>query len=242
MSFTLSLEEKQRYQRQLWLKDFSEEDQLTLKAAIVTVVGAGGLGAPIIAYLAASGIGELRIIDNDIVSLSNLQRQVLYGGEDLGSSKALRAAERASSINSTIRAIPYPERLMADNSEGIIRGSNLLIDACDNRKTRFLLDDVSRKLQIPFLYGAVEEYSGQIALFHTFSRIGYSDIFPPLEEETEKRGVAILGSVAGTVGSMMATEAIKYLLGRESPLRQGLLLYDALTPSISIFRFPETHS
>lgn len=235
----LTPSERERYQRQLTLPNFSERDQIRLRESKVLIVGAGGLGSPIIAYLSAAGVGELLIADNDTVSLSNLQRQVLYREAHLGASKAIIAAQEAEQLNSTIKATAITERISEENIDAYAKGCTLLIDACDNFATRYILDKTSQELAIPYLYGAVEEYQGQIALFHYGnSKMGYSDLFPLPDEAKEKQSIPVLGAVAGAVGCMIATEAIKALLERETALANALLLYDAIGPSIELLHFP----
>lgn len=239
MKISLEPLEQERYQRQLALDDFSSKDQVLLKDSKVLIVGAGGLGSPIIAYLAAAGVGELRIADEDSVSLSNLQRQVLFREEDLGKNKAAIAVREAKRLNSKIAAIPIVQRIAPENVASYAEGCDLLIDACDNYTTRYLLDETSALLQIPYLYGAVEYYVGQIALFrYRDSKVGYRDLFPRPDMDKEKLAIPVLGAVAGTVGCMIATEAIKALLHRETAISKALMLYDAKEPSIQLLRFP----
>lgn len=235
----LTNEERERYKRQLALGDFSETDQLKLKASKVAVIGAGGLGSPIILYLVAAGVGEVRIIDYDTITLSNMQRQIIYCESDLGEGKALIASRRGALQNPCVSVIPYNEKLSEANSHLLLSDSQLIIDATDNRQTRFCLDETAYKLGIPYLYGAVEGYKGQMALFYTDGNTTrYGDIFPPHCVENDAREVAILGSVAGTVGAVMATEAIKHLLGKPSAIASRLLLYNANTQTIETLSFP----
>lgn len=237
---SLSSSEIERYKRQLALPNFSHNKQELLKKSKVFVVGAGGLGSPIIAYLVAAGVGTIYIADDDQVNLSNLQRQVLYREKDLGKGKALLASSEANALNGEVNAIAIEERITAENIFSLTKDCHLLIDACDNLTTRYFLDEASLKNKIPYLYGAVEGYTGQISLFHYGeSKLGYKNIFPIIDREKEKQEIPVLGSVAGTMGCLMATEALKVLLGEKPSTSGKLLLFDALKPSIDLIELPD---
>lgn len=236
----LTAEQQKRYERQLILPELGIEGQKQLATKCVVVVGAGGLGSPIIYYLAAAGVGEIRIVDDDTITLSNLQRQILYTEADLGKRKALQAVEKVQALNSDCTLVPYPKRFTDENARSIAKNCHLIIDACDNLATRYVLDRVSEELSIPYLYGAVEGFTGQIALFRCDGAAGYADLFPSYDKERDKEPVPILGAVAGVVGGMIAVEALKVLLGFGHRLAGKLLQFDALTCTTSLLIFPSS--
>lgn len=155
-----------RYTRQTGLPEIGEAGQEKLRRARVLLVGVGGLGAPISLYLTGAGIGHLGIIDDDVVSVSNLHRQVLYTEEEVGQPKAECAARRLRALNSDVEVTPYACRLTEANAEEIIRQYDLVVDGCDNYATRYLIDDVTARLGIPYIYGAVRGYEGQASVFN----------------------------------------------------------------------------
>ncbi len=172
-----------RYTRQTMLSEVGEDGQRRLAQSAALVVGAGGLGAPILLYLASAGVGHIGIVDGDSVSESNLNRQVLYTETDLGKRKAPTARERLRQLNGTLRIDAYDLYLSQSNALAIATGYDLIIDACDNLPTRHLLDTASQQLGIPYLYGAVEGFVGQTALFAPGGKVRYRDLFPPGEDE-----------------------------------------------------------
>lgn len=211
-----------RYTRQTMLSEVGEDGQRRLSQSATLIVGAGGLGAPILLYLASAGVGHIGIVDGDSVSESNLNRQVLYTETDLGKRKAPAARERLRQLNGTLRIDAYDLYLSQSNALAIATGYDLIIDACDNLPTRHLLDTTSEQLGIPYLYGAVEGFVGQTALFAPGGKVRYRDLFPPGEDEQGGTPVGILGATAGTLGALMASQAIRYLLGLESSLTSRL--------------------
>ena len=154
-----------RYARQIGLPEIGPEGQEKLRKARVLLVGVGGLGAPISLYLAGAGIGCLGIVDDDVVSASNLHRQVLYSKSQVGASKVECAAERLQALNPEIEVKPYAVRFSEDNAEAILKGYDLVVDGCDNYATRYVIDDAARKLGKPYVYGAVSDYEGQVSVF-----------------------------------------------------------------------------
>src|SRR5690606_18332851 len=162
----LTTEENQRYSRQLVLRDFGITNQLKLREASVLVVGAGGLGCPVLLYLAAAGVGTIGIIDYDMLEVSNLQRQVLYGMEDLGANKAVSAAKRLHRMNPLIKINASSERLTARNAMELIGSYDLVIDGTDNFPTRYLINDACVLLDRPFVYGSILAFEGQVAVFN----------------------------------------------------------------------------
>ena len=230
----------QRYHRQLILKDFGEAAQEKLLNAKVLVIGAGGLGCPILQYLTAAGAGTIGIIDDDIVSISNLHRQVLYSVNDIGLPKTERAFEKLQQLNPEIKFKVYPERLTSNNAADIIQPYDIILDGSDNFPTRYLVNDACVLLKKTLIYGAVSQYQGQVSVFNcsldaSKTPVNYRDLFPepPMENEIpncEEAGV--LGVLPGIIGAMMANEAIKLITGLGKPLNDRLLTYDALNNQV----------
>lgn len=215
-----------RYIRQTMLPQIGEAGQAKLLGRSALVVGAGGLGSPILYYLAAAGVGRIGIVDDDRVSVSNLQRQILFAEGDLGKNKAEQAERRLKLLNSNTHIEVYPHRLTSECAENIACDYDLIIDATDNLATRYLLDDTARTLGKPYLYGAVEGFVGQCGIFHVEGSSGYRDLFPEFDVEADARPIGIVGAVAGSLGAIMATEAIKVLLDMPTSLAGYLLCLD----------------
>ena len=233
MNNTISYE---RYQRQVALNEFGEAGQQKLLRAKVLVIGAGGLGCPALQYLAAAGVGTIGIVDDDVVSLSNLHRQVLYSVNDIGLSKAERAAAVLHNLNPEIKIIAYPERLTTQNALPIMEVYDIIIDGTDNFSSRYMINDACVLLNKPLVYGAVSKYEGQVAIFNykknkTDDAVNYRDIFPHPPKENEVLNCAeagVLGVLPGIIGTMQANETIKLLAGIGKPLINCLLTYNAL--------------
>ena len=228
---SLSQEEIQRYSRHLIMPEVSMEGQLKLKEAKVLVVGAGGLGAPLISYLAAAGVGTLGIVDFDTVDYTNLQRQVIFSTDDVGTTKLKAAASRIKALNPHVKVVPYETRLTSDNALDIIKDYDLVVDGTDNFPTRYLVNDACVMLGVPNVYGSIFRFDGQLSIFGTEDgpcyRCLYPDPPPPgLVPSCAEGGV--LGVLPGIVGALQASEAIKMLLGKGKPLIGRLLLFDAL--------------
>lgn len=227
---TLSEHERERYMRQLILEEIGESGQLKLKDGKVLVVGTGGLGSASLFYLAAAGVGHLGVVDSDLVDLSNLQRQILHNTDDLGKPKIKSACEKLRRLNPEITVESFRERLGAQNTAGIIAGYDVVIDATDNFPSRFILNDSCVKAGKPFIHGGIKGFFGQVMTILP-GRGGpcYRCIFRnPPEAGAVKEPPGVLGSVAGTIGTIQAAEAIKILLGIGEPLSGRLLTYDAL--------------
>lgn len=225
-----------RYSRQLILPGVGAAGQRKLSAAKVLVVGAGGLGSPPLLYLAAAGVGTLGVVDDDRVALSNLQRQVLYNVEALGTSKVAAAQARLAGLNPEVRVLPYPVRLEAENALETLRPFDLVIDGSDNLPTRYLVSDACVLLDKPFLYGAMSQFEGQLSLLHAHTggvpgpcyRCLYPEP-PPADTVLSCAEGGVFGALPGVIGSLMATEALKYLLGLGENAAGKLTHYDALT-------------
>ena len=236
----LSAEDKARYARHLTLPQIGAEGQAQLKASKVFCVGAGGLGSPALLYLAAAGIGHLSIIDDDNIERSNLQRQILHADEDVGASKAESAMLRLRELNPSISVEVHPQRLTSENALQLIEGHDLVIDGTDNIPTRYLVNDACELLHIPWVYGSIYQFEGQVSVFNLKGVPTYRDLFPtppPPESVPSCEDGGVLGVLPGVIGSIQATEAIKVLLGIGEPLRGKLLIYDALEMSMRTLSF-----
>lgn len=238
---TLSPEEIRRYSRHLLIPEFGIEGQLRLRAAKVLVVGCGGLGSPILLYLAAAGVGTLGIIDSDLVDVSNLQRQVLYGTESVGNSKVEETDKRLQALNPHIQIEAYFEQLTSQNALKILANYDLVIDGSDNFPTRYLVNDACVLLNKPLVYGAIYRFEGQVAIFNYQDGPNYRDLFPtppPPELAPNCAEAGVLGVLPGIIGSLQANEAIKLLAGIGEPLTGKLFVMDALTLTTRIIRIP----
>ena len=205
----------ERYQRQIALPEIGEEGQALLSQARVLIVGVGGLGSPIALYLAGAGVGCLGLVDDDCVSLSNLQRQILYTEQEVGQPKALCAARRLCQLNSSITIHPYPQRLTAETIDEILCQYDLVVDGCDNFATRFLINDHCVKRGIPYIYGGICGFEGQVSVFPNdgTSRSSYRTLYPD-EAATlamPHPSKAVIGVTPGIVGCVEAAEAIKLI-------------------------------
>ncbi len=243
----------ERYSRQILLKGFGEAGQVKLLRARVLVIGAGGLGCPALQYLVAAGVGTIGIVDNDIVSLSNLHRQPLYSTADIGLYKSETAAKKLGSLNPEISFSIYNERLTSVNALEILAPYDIIIDGSDNFATRYLVNDACVLLDKPLVYGAVSQFEGQIAIFNFHSSnnipaVNYRDLFPQPPKENEVLNCAeagVLGVLPGIIGTMQANETIKLITGIGKPLINSLLTFNALNNQsyeISLQANPETRS
>lgn len=221
-----------RYERQTALPEIGEAGQEKLKQARVLIVGVGGLGSPISLYLTGAGVGTLGLMDDDMVSLTNLQRQVLYTENEIGQPKALCAARRLQALNSEIRIITYPHRLTKENAEEIISRYDIVVDGCDNFATRYLMSDTCERLHKPYVYGAIQGLDGQVSVFcHGTSPRTYRSLMPD-EEETLRMpppGKAVVGVTPAIVGSVEASEVLKLIAGYGEPLSGKLWTIDLRT-------------
>jgi len=230
-----SKDELDRYARHIILPGVGAVGQRKLLEAKVLVVGAGGLGSPVLLYLAAAGVGTLGIVDFDKVDLSNLQRQVLHATKDVGMPKTASARSQLGRLNPHINIEVYPERLNSENALNIFEPYNLIVDGSDNFPTRYLVNDACVLMNKPLLYGAMSQFEGQLSLFHAPLEEGmgpcYRCLFPvPPQPGTVPNcaEAGVFGALPGVAGSLMAVEAIKYLIGLGKSLAGVLLHYDAL--------------
>ncbi len=234
-----------RYQRQTSLKELGESGQQRLHEAKVLVIGAGGLGCPALQYLVAAGVGTIGIADHDQVSLSNLHRQVLYSTDDIGLSKALRAADILTALNPEIEINAINTLLTSVNALDIISQYDIILDGTDNFASRYMINDACVILDKVLVYGAISRFEGQVAVFNspTAGRTpsNYRDLFPEIPAEAEIQNceeAGVLGILPGIMGCMMANETIKLITGIGDPLVNRLLTYHALNSQIYEFDIP----
>lgn len=224
----------ERYARHIILHDVGGIGQVKLLRSKVLVVGAGGLGSPLIMYLAAAGVGTIGVVDDDVVSLSNLQRQIAHTTDRVGRPKVESAGETVAALNPDARLRPHPERLTADNVMDLIADYDLVADGSDNFDTRFLLNDACYLAQKPLVSAAVLRFDGQLSTFRAYEdgdKPCYRCIFPeppPPHMVPSCAEGGVLGAMAGVMGSLQATEVIKELLGIGDSLSGRLLIYDGL--------------
>ena len=231
MATRLTTEQIDRYSRQIMVPDLGGTAQMHLREARVLVIGAGGLGSPAAYYLAAAGIGTLGIIDPDKVELSNLQRQILHATADIGRQKVESAKATLTALNPDVEVTTYPARFDANNAEEIAANYNFIVDGSDNFDSKFLVNDVAIKLGIAFSHAGIVRLQGQTMTVIPGKSACYRCLFkaaPPPEEILNCQASGILGAVAGTLGTIQATEAVKFLAGMEEGLlTDRLLVYDA---------------
>ncbi len=220
----------ERYARHLSLPEVGPEGQERLLSAGVLLVGAGGLGSPAVLYLAAAGVGKLGIVDPDIVETSNLQRQVLHATPDVGSPKARSAAESVATLNPGVEVRPIEAKLTADNAGALLTDYDFVIDATDNYDAKFLIADVCHGLRKPYSHAGIRAFTGQTMTVLPGETACYRCVFegPPPDDGRPEVPNGPLGVLPGVLGTVQATEAIKYILGIGRLLTNRLLLYDAL--------------
>lgn len=224
--------ESGRYDRQILLPEIGIDGQRRLREARVLIVGAGGLGSPIALYLAGAGVGHIGLVDDDVVSLSNLHRQVLYGEAALDKPKAAEAVRRLRELNGEVCIVPHACRLTRENAAQIVAGYDVVADGCDNYATRFVIDDVCAVQQKPYVYGAVCGWEGQASVFHYgASPRRYRDLYPDERATCALPPAAkeIIGTVPGVVGCVMAQQVIALLCGAPVPLAGKLWSIDLCT-------------
>ena len=248
-STPFSKEEAARYQRQIILPQFAIEGQQKLKEAKVLIIGCGGLGSPVLLYLAAAGVGTIGFIDFDVVEESNLQRQILFAKEDIGKQKSVVAKQKLEALNPYIKLKNYTEKLSSKNALEIIKEYDVVADGSDNFPTRYLVNDACVLLNKPLIYAAIFQFEGQVSVFNYTNNDGsigpnYRDLYPtppPPQQVPSCEEGGVLGMVAGIIGSMQALEIIKVATGIGHTLSGRLFLLDALnfeTRTIKIKRQP----
>ena len=223
-----------RYARHLTLDQIGPEGQRRLRGARVLITGAGGLGSPALLYLAAAGVGTIGIIDDDVVDVSNLQRQVVHGMDDVGRAKVESAADAVARINPTVTVEQLRTRLTGDNAVDIIGGYDLVMDGADNFATRYVVSDACTLTDTPCVWGSILRFDGRVSVFWNgpeHDGISYRDLHPDAPAPGEVPSCAaggVIGALPGTVGSLMVTEAVKLITGTGSPLFGRLLIHDGM--------------
>jgi len=244
----------ERYSRQIVLPEVGGSGQARLADASVLVIGAGGLGSPALLYLAAAGVGRLGVVDDDVVELSNLHRQVLHATADVGRAKVDSAAERLTALNSGVTVEPLPVRLGPGNAHDVMKGYDVVLDGSDTFPTRYLVSDTCVELGTPLVYGALSRFAGHVSVLAGGTAPCYRCLFPtppPRGAVPTCAEVGVIGPLAGVIGSIMATEALRLLLGgfgpnddhaverRDSGEQHGLagrlLVVDLYAPEVTTF-------
>lgn len=238
--------ERNRYARHLILREIGGQGQQRLKRARILVVGAGGLGAPILQYLGAAGVGTLGIIDDDVVSLSNLQRQVIYGEDDLNKSKVFAAQARLRDLNPHIEVRPYNRRLTEEIALELFSDYDLILDGTDEYETRALVNHTAVSASKPLITGAISQWDGQITLVDKSQNTPCTHcVFPHPPNPQTARSCAqggVMGALPGIIGSILAAEAIKYVTKSGTGLAGRMILYDALHADMRIIKISEDPS
>jgi molybdopterin-synthase adenylyltransferase len=237
---SLGPEALERYARHIVLREIGGPGQRRLGAARVVVVGAGGLGSPALLYLAAAGVGRIAVVDDDRVSLSNLQRQVLHQTGEIGAFKAESAARALARVNPLVAVEARVERLEEANAAGLLAGADLVLDGSDSFATRYLVNRTAAAAGVPLIAAAMSQWEGQISIYHP---AGGGPCFACIFPEPPAAGLAptcaeagIVGALPGVMGSMMALEAIKWIAGAGRSLVGRMLIYDALDAEVRTLR------
>ncbi|MFR9668559.1 MAG: HesA/MoeB/ThiF family protein [Rikenellaceae bacterium] len=232
----LNSSELERYTRQITLDELGESGQQRLKDSSVLIVGVGGLGSPIATLLTSSGFGRIGIVDSDVVSLSNLPRQTLYTTLDIGQPKVECAKRRLSQLNPQVEIEAYNMRLDINSAEDIASKYDIIVDACDNIETRYLMDSVSRKLSLPYIYGAISGFTGQVSIFNYMGAGSYSQLYPAeATDEMRAPSNSVIATTPAIIGAIEANEAIKIAIGYPNTLAGKLLTMDSRQYLFSIF-------
>jgi molybdopterin/thiamine biosynthesis adenylyltransferase/rhodanese-related sulfurtransferase len=236
----LTAAELSRYARQLVLPEVGIEGQERLRRARVLIVGAGGLGSPVAQYLAAAGVGVIGIVDDDVVEISNLHRQVVHGTSDIGREKALSASDGIARLNPHVRVEAHRERLNCARAETLFAGYDVVVDGSDNYATRYAINDACAALAKAWVYGSVERFSGQVSVFGVADGPCYRCLFPEPPAPGSAASceeIGVLGAVPGVIGSLQAVETLKLILGVGDPLIGRLLQWDLMSATVHVTRF-----
>ena len=240
----LTEKEKQRYLRHILLKEIGEAGQLKLKQAKVLVIGAGGLGCPVLQYLAAAGVGKIGIIDNDLVDPTNLQRQILFSEKNVGEPKVIAAKNRLQEMSSSIEIVAYNDRLSAVNALDLFAAYDIIVEGSDNFTTKYLANDAAVLAGKPLVFGSIFKFDGQISVFNYKEGPTYRCLFPEpgvAEEMPSCSEVGVLGILPGIIGNLQANEVLKIILGIGNVLSGKILLFDALEMQTRILPFAKNH-
>lgn len=220
-----------RYERQIILPEIGEEGQEKLRKSKVLIVGVGGLGSPISLYLTGAGVGTIGLVDDDVVSITNLQRQILYTEKELGLNKAICAQQHLSSLNSELTITSYPFRFSPENANELVSQYDIVVDGSDNFSTRYLINDTCKNLGKPYVYGAISGLEGQVSVFNFNSDFNYRSLYP---DEEEMKAIThpfkgVLGVTPAIIGSVEASEVIKIICGYGEVLSGKLWTIDLRT-------------
>lgn len=239
----LNSEELQRYNRHIIMSEVKLQGQEKLKAAKVLVIGAGGLGCPILQYLTAAGVGTLGIIDNDVVDVSNLQRQILFRTSDIGKHKAEAAAEAMQQLNPFTKFNIYKERLTNKNALQLVAIYDIIVDGTDNFETRYLINDACVEANKPFVFGSIFKFDGQVSVFNYDNGPTYRCLFPePPQEMPNCSQVGVMGVLPGIIGTYQANEVLKIILEIGEVLKGKLLTIDTLQNQQQVISFRKIES
>lgn len=233
----LTEKEKQRYLRHILLKEIGETGQLKLKQAKVLVIGAGGLGCPVLQYLAGAGVGKIGIIDDDLVDSSNLQRQILFSEKNVGEPKVIAAKNRLQQMNSSVEILAYNERLTARNALDLFSGYDIIVEGSDNFSTKYMANDAAVLTGKPLVFGSIFKFDGQVSVFNYQNGPTYRCLFPEpgsVEKMPSCSEMGVLGILPGIIGNLQANEVLKMILGIGKVLSGRLLLFNALEMQIRI--------
>ena len=233
------IQEFLRYNRQTILPEIGDEGQEKIKKTKVLVIGAGGLGCPILQYIATAGVGFIGIMDFDTIEIHNLHRQILYTEDEIGALKAVVAKAKTSALNPLIEVVAIPEKLTDQNAAQIIAQYDVIVDGSDNFTTRYLVNDTCVALQKPLVYGSILNFEGQVAIFNHNGSKNLRDLFPEMPDPKEVPNCnlnGVLGTLPGIIGTMMAHETLKLIL--ELPtLKNELVLFNTMNWSFTKLNF-----
>jgi molybdopterin/thiamine biosynthesis adenylyltransferase/rhodanese-related sulfurtransferase len=238
-------EELKLYSRQMRLPEIGLSGQERLKNAKVLMIGAGGLGCPVLQYLVAAGVGKIGIVDDDVVDISNLHRQILYSISDVGSPKAIIAKRNLELRNPHVEITAYTQRLSADNAESLFENYDLVIDGSDNFETRYLINDISVVLNKVLVFGSIFKFEGQVSVFNHQNGPNYRDIFPEPQSSGELPNceeIGVLGVLPGIIGAYMANEVIKIICSIGEILSGRLMVINTLDNTTGIFKIAKQNS
>ncbi len=244
MKNMLNEQELIRYARHLNISDLGKNGQLKIKDTSVLIAGCGGLGSASALYLAAAGIGKICLVDSDLVELSNLQRQIIHSTESIGQQKVISGKNRLNSLNPNVEVIALHTRIENHNVREIISDYEIVIDATDNFDARYTLNRASVEKRVPFIYGAIYQFSGQASVFNYKGGPCFQCVFqhPPTEEfKAANRGVGVVGALPGVIGSIQALETIKLSTGIGTPLAGRLLIFDGLAMQFKEISVKKNH-
>ncbi|WP_347050408.1 HesA/MoeB/ThiF family protein [Flavobacterium olei] len=233
------IQEFLRYNRQTILPEIGDEGQEKLKNSRVLVIGAGGLGCPVLQYIATAGVGYIGIMDFDVIEIHNLHRQILYTEDEIGKPKAIVAEQVVSKLNPLIKAVAIEEKLTEENASNIIQQYDIIVDGSDNFSTRYLVNDVCVALKKPLVYGSILKFEGQVAVFNSDGSKNLRDLFPEMPDPKEVPNCnlnGVLGTLPGIIGNMMAHETLKLIIGLPT-LKNEIILFDTLNWSFTKLNF-----